>query len=108
MSKLIPQTLLSDIPALYETEGVSNPLCYVKLLTPDSNWTWFIMEISKDDNQTCFGYVVGLDSELGFFSLAEIESAHGPLGLAVERDIWFEPTPFSQIKRDEHDSSHQE
>jgi len=98
MSKLIPQTLLSDIPALYETEGVSNPLCYVKLFTPDSNWTWFIMEISKDDNQTCFGYVVGLDSELGFFSLAELESVHGPLGLAVERDMFFTPAPFEQIK----------
>lgn len=98
MSKLIPQTLLSDIPDLYGTEGISNPLCYIKLFTPDSSWIWFIMEISKDDNQTCFGYVTGLDGELGFFSLAEIESVHGPLGLAVERDIYFEPTPFSQVK----------
>jgi len=41
MSKLIPQILLSDIPDLYETEGETNPLCYVKLFTPDSNWTWY-------------------------------------------------------------------
>lgn len=32
MGKLIPQTLLSDIPDLYATEGVLDPLCYVKLL----------------------------------------------------------------------------
>ena len=101
MSNLIPKTLLSDIPDIYETEGVSNPLCYVKFFTPDSNWTWFIMEISKDGDQTCFGYVVGLDSELGFFSLAELESVHGPLGLAVERDMFFTPTPFEQIKGNE-------
>jgi len=99
MSKLIPSTLLSDIPNLYETEGNSNAICYVKLFTPDSNWTWFIMEISKDDNQTCFGYIVGRDSELGFFSLDDLASIHGPLGLVVERDIWFKPTPFSQVKK---------
>jgi len=100
MNKLIPQTLLSDIPDLYETEGQLNPLCYVKLFTPDSNWTWYIIELSKADTNTCYGYVVqGLDSELGYFSLKELESIHGPLGLAIERDLSFVPTPFSQIKK---------
>ena len=55
MSKLIPQTLLSDIPDLYATEGETNPLCYVKLFTPDSNWTWYIIEFSKSDRNTCYG-----------------------------------------------------
>ena len=101
MSNLIPQTLLSEIPDLYETEGVANATCYVKLFTPDSNWTWFIMEVSKSDENICFGYVQGLDNELGFFSLEEIETVHGPLGLAVERDMFFTPTPFEQIKGNE-------
>jgi len=103
MSKLIPETLLSDIPDLYETEGKGNPICYIKLFTPDSNWTWYIMEISIADKKTCFGYVQGLDSELGFFTLDELESVHGSLGLVIERDINFEPTPFSKIKKDEHE-----
>lgn len=51
MHKLIPQALVSDIPDLYETEGKGNPICYVKLFTPDSNWTWYIMEISKADKK---------------------------------------------------------
>lgn len=42
----------------------------------------------------------GLDSELGFFVLEELEAVHGPLGLAIERDVNFEPTPFSKIKKD--------
>jgi len=105
MSKLIPQTLLSDIPDLYETEDSLNPICYVKLFTPDSNWTWYIIEFSKADAKTCYGYVQGMDSELGYFTLEELESIHGPLGLAIERDMWFKPTLFSDIKRAENDDN---
>ena len=104
MSELISQTLSHNIPDLYETEGVGDPICYVKLFTPDSNWTWYIMELSRDDQKTCFGYVVGLDSELGFFTLDELKSVHGPLGLAIERDMSFTPTSLTQVKKDEHES----
>jgi len=98
MSKLIPETLLSDIPDLYETEGETNPVYHVKLFTPDSNWTWFIIEFSKSDAKTCYGYVQGLESELGYFTLEELEAVHGSPGLAIERDLSFVPTPFATIK----------
>ena len=98
MSKLIPNTLLSDIPDLYATEGETNPLCYVKLFTPDSNWTWYIIEFSKEDRNTCYGYVQGFEDELGYFSLSELESVRGVLGLSVERDLSFEPTRFATVK----------
>ena len=98
MGKLIPQTLLSDIPDLYATEGQTNPLCHVKLFTHDSNWTWYIIEFSKADRDTCYGYVQGFEDELGYFTLAELESVHGSLGLAIERDLQFEPTRFATLK----------
>ena len=98
MSKLIPKTLLSDIPDLYETENQKDPLCYVKLFTPDSNWTWFIIEFSKADRDTCYGYVKGLEDELGYFTLTDLESVHGSLGLAIERDLWFKPSSLSKLK----------
>jgi len=101
MSKLIPQILLSDIPDLYDTEGQTDPLCYIKLFTPDSNWTWYIIEFSKEDTNTCYGYVQGLENELGYFTLEELEKVHGSLGLAIERDLHFTPTLFSSIKKDE-------
>ncbi|MBU0721451.1 DUF2958 domain-containing protein [bacterium] len=105
MSKLIPHTLLSDIPDLYETEGQLDPILKVKLFTPDSCFTWYVIELSKSDLNICYGYVVGLDSELGYFTLEELESIHGPLGLAIERDLSFKPTKFSTIKKSEHDST---
>ncbi|WP_373002014.1 DUF2958 domain-containing protein [Sulfurimonas sp.] len=98
MSKLIPQTLLSDIPDLYETEGFLNPICHVKLFTPDSNWTWYIIEFSKADTNTFYGYVQGLESELGYFTLEELESVRGSLGLAIERDLSYKPISLSEIK----------
>ena len=99
MCKLIPRTLLKDIPDLYETEESLDPICHVKLFTPDSNWTWYVIEFSKENSTTCFGYVQGFERELGYFDLGELESLHGSLGLPVERDLSFKPTLLSKIKR---------
>lgn len=96
--KLIPKELLSKIPYLYETENTKDPTCHIKLFTPDSNFTWYITEISKDNN-TCFGYVVGHEAEFGYFNLKELESIRGPLNLKIERDTSFQPTPLSEVKK---------
>ena len=44
-----------------------------------------------------FGLVCGMERELGYFSLAELQSVRGPLGLRVERDLYFTPTPMSGL-----------
>ena len=99
MGSLIPKYILENIPDLYETERSLNPICQIKLFTPDSNFTWYIIEISKEDKSTCYGYVVGFESELGYFSLKEIESIKGALGLGVERDLSFNPTALEIIRK---------
>ena len=98
MSKLILQALLHIIPDLYETEDIQDPLCYVKLFLPDSHWTWYIIELSKADSTTCYGYVQGFENELGYFWLEELASLRGSLGLGVERDEAFKPSLLSKIK----------
>ncbi len=97
MNPLIPKEILDTLPDLYASEHTSDPLCQVKLFTPDANWTWFIIELSQEDNSTCYGYVKGLESELGYFSLEEIESVRGALNLPVERDLSFEPILLSKV-----------
>ena len=99
MGNLIAESILENIPDLYETERSINPICHIKLFTPDSQWTWYIIEFSKEDKSTCYGYVQGFESELGYFSLKEIESIKGPLGLAIERDISFKPTALAIIRK---------
>ena len=54
MSKLLSHEQLQLIPNLYETENQEEKICYVKLFLPNSNWTWYIIEINKQDNNTCF------------------------------------------------------
>ena len=97
--KLLNKELLEELPNLYDTEEIKNPVCHVKLFTPDSNWTWYIIEISKENENTCYGYIQGLENELGYFNLSELESLKGPLGLEVERDLSFKPIKLSIIKK---------
>ena len=99
MGNLIPISILENIPDLYETERSLNPLCQIKLFTPTSIFTWFIIEISKNDMDTCYGLVEGFESELGYFSLKELENIKGALGLGVERDISFKPTALEIVRK---------
>ena len=92
---LIPESLQPQIPPLYATQNESDPLARIKLFTPDSNWTWYVLEYSPEE-QLCFGLVIGHERELGYFSLEELQSARGPYGLPIERDLYFDPTPVSQ------------
>ena len=95
--ELIPQEVKQQIPKLYENEEQNNSIAYVKLFL--DSWTWYITEISID-NDICFGYVVSpFGAELGYFSLNEIKSIKGSLGLDVERDLFFKPTRLSLIKK---------
>jgi hypothetical protein len=48
-----------------------------------------------------FGLVVGQERELGYFSLSELETVRGPLGLPIERDLSFKPCPLSRVMRRE-------
>jgi len=95
--ELIPKEILKSIPNLYETEDQNDPLCHIKLFTPDANFTWYIIEVSIDEN-LCYGYVKGLENELGYFSLDEIADIRGSLGLKVEIDSSFEPTLLSKVR----------
>lgn len=44
-----------------------------------------------------FSYVKGLENELGYFSLSELESVRGNFGLPIERDQSFTPCRLSVI-----------
>jgi len=96
--KLIPKEILDTLPPLYATEKMSNPIVHVKLFTPDSNWSWFIMEYSPQE-KLCFGLVQGQEEELGYFTLKELEEVRGAMGLPVERDLYFKPVKLSEIKK---------
>lgn len=97
--KLLTDELIKTLPPLYSTENIKDPLIQCKFFTPDSSWSWYVLEFDKT-NEIFFGYVCGLERELGYFSLQELASVKGQLGLGVEIDISFKPTKLSVIKKE--------
>lgn len=115
--KLLTTDLRQILPPLYTQEKTDDPVVYIKFFTPDNSWTWYATEGSYIDRHGTameywdpqrssladavdflfFGYVMGQFNEWGYFTLSELDSARGPLGLPIERDLYFQPGPFSQV-----------
>jgi hypothetical protein len=97
--KLLTQEIRSKLPLLYSQENKGfEAIAYTKFFTPDSRWSWFPTEFDGED--IFFGLVKGFETELGYFSLSELESTKGPLGLSIERDLYFEPTKICDLMAD--------
>lgn len=94
--KLLTETLRGRLPPLY-SQGRPDPLVQARFFTPWDSWTWYAIEFDGED--LFWGFVDGFVREFGYFSLSELESVTGPLGLRIERDVSFEPTPLSVVKR---------
>jgi hypothetical protein len=94
--ELLPEELRRRLPPLYSQEGSHDPVVHIKYFC--GSWTWFATEGSPEgDDFIFFGYVIGFEKEWGYFALSELTAARGPLGLSIERDLYFEPAPFSQV-----------
>ncbi len=46
---LLPDDLLPSLPRLYATEQVNDPVVHLKWFTPDSSWTWYVLEYGPDE-----------------------------------------------------------
>lgn len=94
---LLDQETRQRLPPLYsgEEKGL-DALVQAKFFTPDANWTWYASEFNGED--IFFGLVIGLEIELGYFSLSELEGVRGPLGLPIERDLHFEPKSLRELR----------
>lgn len=96
--QLLTKELRQQLPPLYAQEAEDDPVVHAKFFTPDSQWTWYVTEGSPEgDDFRFFGYVRGLESEWGYFLLSELAQARGPLGLPVERDLYFRPGRFTAV-----------
>jgi len=92
--KLMTKEIEKKLPKLYSQGNVSDPKIIVKYFCPWNQWTWYVIEGEKTPGRgwRFFGLVDGLEKELGFFTLEELESlrkGNDPNGLKVERDKWF-------------------
>ena len=77
------------VPPLGSEDGIAR----VKLFDPTGSWTWYISEYDPE-TRTAFGRVHGFEDEYGYIDMKELVEARGRLGLPIERDLWFKPTPL--------------
>jgi len=95
--KLLTKEIEAKLPSLYANDGKGDEaIALVKFFTPDSSWSWYATEYDPQE-RLFFGLVDGFEMELGYFSLDELQSIKGSLGLSVERDIYFSPTKLSTL-----------
>src|SRR5260370_13458314 len=98
--KLLTKAILRKLPPVGSQLDWEDPMLRVKFFTPDSQWTWYASEGSRELETGDFhfyGYVVGPFPARGGFSLSELQSVRGQLGLPVERDLHFRPQRFSEL-----------
>lgn len=91
---LLPASLRAQLPPIGAQEKLGPAaVAHVKFFL--GAWTWYVTEFDGKDE--LFGLVDGHEKELGYFSLAELESLRGPFGLPVERDLYWTPTTLREI-----------
>lgn len=98
--QMLTQKDLKALPPYGAQDGKGDDaIAYVKFFSPYSGWTWFATEFDSE-NREFFGLVVGFETELGPFSLDELEACKGPMGVhGVERDRGFKPTTLGEIRK---------
>ena len=101
---LLPKEIRRKLPPLYSQDGKGGKaVAYLKLFAPSSSWSWYAVEgepvadDSGEEDFRFFGLVDGHVKELGYFSLAELESVNGPLGLPIKRDLRWQPKTLEEI-----------
>lgn len=61
-----------NTPKLYDTEHARDPMVTIAFINPPSGWKWYVTE-HDPEQRLCFGLVAGFETELGYFSLIELE-----------------------------------
>jgi len=103
--KLLPKEIREQMPPLYAQDGKGGKaVVYAKFFTPSSSWTWLctegepvLSESGVEIDFKFFGLVFGHEKEFGYFLLSELEEVRGPMGLPIERDLYFKPKTLEEI-----------
>lgn len=96
------QLLTKELEAQFkrvEPEECQDPKILVRYFNPTGSGSWLASEYNPED-KIFFGFVsiFGDDcDEWGYFSLDELESFRGRMGLGIERDLYFTPEPISIV-----------
>lgn len=76
---------------------MENQMIVAKFFNPTGLGSWYLMNMDPEDQDYCWGIVDLFEVEVGSFSKSELENFKGPLGLGIERDLYFEPVNAKEL-----------
>lgn len=97
--KLMTKELEERFAKVGSQEEVKDPIVITKFFNPVGRGYWFATEYNPAD-RIFFGYVSlfgDYNDEWGSFSLDELENLELPMGMKIERDLYFKEQPASEI-----------
>lgn len=97
--KLLTKTREKRFAQVGSQSEERDPLIIAKFFNPTGVGTWYATEYDTE-RKVFFGFVSifgDWNDEWGSFSLDELESYRGPLGLGIERDLHFGEKRLSQV-----------
>jgi hypothetical protein len=99
--KLMTAELEKRFAQVGSQEKLKDPVIVAKFFNPVGSGTWYATEFDPA-TKVFFGYVSifgDWNDEWGSFSLLELESYRGPLGLGIERDLYWTEKKASSVIR---------
>lgn len=97
--KLLTKELENRFKKVGSQENIEDPIVIAKFFNPTGIGNWFAIEYLPEE-KIFYGYVSLFgdeNDELGYFSLSELQEFKGKFGLGIERDMYFDETPLSEI-----------
>ena len=79
-----------------EQDGTKTFKAEVKLFNPCGIGTWYLSELDPETN-IAFGLCELHEKELGYVSIDELKEIELPFFLKIERDLYYQPTHFSEL-----------
>lgn len=95
--KLMTKEIEKKAQKQYSQGSDMNQKVVAKFFDPTGSWTWYLMNQDPNDPAYLWGIVKGDEIEVGSFSLSELSSYRGSLGLGIERDLYFTPESAKEI-----------
>lgn len=98
--KFLTKELEERFARIGSQENEPDPIVVAKFFNPTGAGTWYATEYDPA-TRIFFGYVSifgDWNDEWGYFSLDELQSYKGRLGLGIERDLYFSEQRISKLE----------
>ena len=97
--KLLTKEIKTKAEKQYDKGSDMDQEVVAKFFNPIGQATWYLMNKSPEDSY-CWGIVDWMALEVGSFDIKELEETELPMGMKIERDLYFKPIKAKELFKD--------